>query len=172
MIFLLAGVIPTSSAELLVVAGVIYTVAATIIQRKLSNPKRSRELQDQIMLHSKEFREMIKRNAPKEELDAKQKVLMPLHKESMTLNMKSLFVLMPSYLVVYYLVLPYLFGSLGVALLTLHLGSYNLSLQYRNIFFITTLVLGVGTSVGILLYDKRRAKIDVKPELAAEGIKE
>ncbi len=156
----------------IVVSGVIYTAAAAVVQRKLSNPKRTRELQDQIKVFSKELNEMIKGNAPKEEISAKQSMMMPLVKQSMTMNLKSTFVLIPTFLIVYYLIIPWLFGGLGTAATAFSIGSYNFSLQYRGVFFVSVFIFGIGTSIGIMVYDRYRAKLDTKARLAAEGIKE
>lgn len=167
----LAALTAASIAEI-VVSGVIYTIAAAVVQRKMSNPKRTRELQDQIKIFSKEINEMIKRNAPKEEISAKQRVMMPLVKQSMTLNMKSTLVLIPTFLIVYYLIIPWLFGGLGASATAFSIGSYNVSLQYRGVFFVSVFILGICTSIGIMLYDRYRARLDTKAKLAAEGIKE
>jgi uncharacterized membrane protein (DUF106 family) len=168
----LVATIPTVSVVSIVAVGVIYTICAAIVQRKLSNPKRTRELQDQIKIYSKEINEMMKRNAPKEEISAKQGLMMPLVKQSMMANMKSTVVLIPTFIVVYYLVIPYVFGGLGTAAVAFSIASYNISLAYKGVFFVTVFVLGLITSMSILAYDRRRAKLDTKAKLAAEGIKE
>ncbi len=165
-------VLPTLSVYEIVALGVAYTIGAAAVQRKLSNPKKTRALQDQIKIRSKELNEMIKRDAPKEEISAKQKEMMPLVKQSMSLNMKSTIVLIPSFLVVYYLILPFLFSSLGTDSVSFSLFNTAFSLQYRGLFFVVVFVLGLITSVSILLYDRRRAKLDTKAKLAAEGISE
>ncbi len=164
--------IPTIAVIELIASGVLYTIAAAIIQRKLVNPKRTRQLQDQIKLKSDEVRKLIKDNAPKEQIAEKQKEMMPLMKASMGSSMKAMFVLLPSFLVVYYLIIPFAFGYLGTATTQLNLFSHVFYLQYRGVFFVTVFVLGLITSIGILIYDRYRAKKDVKKEEAQEGIAE
>lgn len=171
MAFLLATPIPTQSVALILLAGAIYTAGAATLQRKLVNPRKSRELQDQIRVYTKEIQEMVKRNAPKEEISAKQGQMMPLMKQSMTMNLKSTFILIPSFIVIYYLIIPHLFGSLGTDVVAFTIGSYNVSLQYRGLFFVVVFVLGLATSMGVLLYDRHRAKLDTLAKLAQEGIK-
>jgi len=162
---------PQSSMLLIILSGVIYALCAAAVQRKLSNPKKSRELQDQIKIISKELQAMIKNNAPKEEVSKRQSEMMPLVRQSMTMNMKSTFILIPSFFVVYYLIIPYLFGGLGTDFVAFMIGSYKISLEFKGLFFVTVFILGIILSVSILLYDKRRAKLDTKAKLEAEGIK-
>lgn len=150
-----------SIAEILT-TGVLYTIAAAIIQRKLSNPKKTRELQDKIKVYSDELNKMIKANAPKEEISMKQKEMMPLVKQSMMSNMKATVVLIPSFLVVYYLIVPYLFGGLAGQITSFSIGSSLITLQFRGIFFVTVFVLGMVVSISILVYDRKRAKKDAK----------
>lgn len=172
MALILSGTIPISSDAMIIVAGVLYTIGAAVVQRKLTNPKKNREMQDQIKIYSKEINELIKKNAPKEEISAKQSQMMPLVRQSMTANLKSTIVLIPSFLVVYYLIVPWLFGGLGTSTIAFSIGSYNVSLEYKGLFFVCVFVLGITTSIGIMIYDRRRAKLDTKAKLAAEGIKE
>lgn len=151
----------TSIAEI-ITAGVIYTIAAAIVQRKLSNPKKSRELQDKIKVISDELNKMIKANAPKEDISKKQGEMMPLMKQSMTLNMKATIVLIPSFLVVYYLIVPYLFGGLAGQTTSFSIGSSLITLQYKGVFFVVVFVLGISLSMSILAYDRYRARKDAK----------
>ena len=161
LLFMLAATSMPMSAEIyIVIIGVAYTIMAATLQRKLSNPKRVRELQEKIKIHSKELNDMIKGNAPKDELNKKQSEMMPLVKESMTSNMKATFVLIPTFLIVYYLIVPALFGGLKADVATFSLASYNFSLQYRGLFFVTVFFLGLISSISIMLYDRRKAKIE------------
>ncbi len=167
-----SGPIPTNWVLYIFLTGVAYTLIAAGVQRKLSNPKRTRELQDQIKVLSKEMNLLMKNNAPKEEIEKKQGDLMPLMRESMTLNMKATLILIPSFLVVYYVLIPWAYGWLGHDTLSFVIGNYNISLMYKGLFFVTVFVLGLVTSMSILLYDRKRAKADTLAKLAQEGIKE
>ncbi len=160
--------IPTISIIEILAAGIIYTIVAVFVQRKLSNPKKMREIQDQIKIYTKELNAMVKNNAPKEEIAKRQAEMMPLMKQSLTLNMKSMFILLPSFLVVYYLIIPTVFGYLGTSAILL----FGDKLEYRGVFFVTVFILGICSSIGVLIYDRRRAKLDTKAKLEAEGIKE
>ncbi len=150
-----------SIAEILA-AGVAYTIAAAVIQRKLSNPKKTREIQDKIKVCSDELNKMIKANAPKEEISLKQKEMMPLVKQSMMTNMKATVVLIPSFLIVYYLIVPFLFGGLAGRTTSFNIGSSLITLQFKGIFFVTVFVLGLVVSISILVYDRKRAKKDAR----------
>ncbi len=149
------------SAEIYIIAlGIVYTAFATTLQRKLSNPKKVRELQERIKVHSKELNEMMKNNVPKEDLMKKQGEMMPLVKESMMSNMKATFVLIPTFLLVYYLLVPHLFGYLKTDTATLSIATYNVSLQYKGLFFATVFILGLVASAAIIIYDRKKAKAE------------
>ena len=105
-------------------------------------------------------------SAPKEELMKKQGEMMPLMKESMMQNMKATFVLIPTFLVVYYLLVPYLFGYLKTDTAALFGG---ITVQYKGLFFVTVFVLGIITSITILVYDRRKAKAERQALAAAEA---
>lgn len=162
-----------SAAEIFV-AGVIYTVAAAAVQRKLVDPKKTRAIQDKIRVKSDEIKKLMKENAPKEQISQKQSEMMPLMKDSMGSSMKATIVLIPSFLVVYYLIIPFLFGGLGSATFKLNILSSVFNLEYRGVFFVTVFVLGMITSISILIYDRIRAKKDASKEealLDAKGSK-
>lgn len=163
-----APVMEIGSAIEIVIAGVVYTIAAAVVQRKLVDPKKTRAIQDKIRVKSDEIKKLMKDNAPKDEISKKQAEMMPLVKESMGSSMKATIVLIPSFLVVYYLIIPYLFGGLGGAVFKLDILSATFNLQYRGLFFVTVFILGMITSIGILIYDRRRAKKDAAKEEKAQ----
>jgi uncharacterized membrane protein (DUF106 family) len=159
-------VMSIESAIEIFVAGVIYTLAAATVQRKLVDPKKTRAIQDKIKVKSDEIKRLMKENAPKDQISQKQSEMMPLMKESMSSSMRATIVLIPSFLVVYYLIIPFLFGGLGTATFKLNILSLVFNLDYRGVFFATVFVLGMITSISILIYDRRRAKRDAAKEEA------
>ncbi len=166
---MVAELLSTLSVIEILASGVIYTVAAAAVQRKLSNPKKTREIQDKIKVFSDELNKLIKANAPKEEISQKQKEMMPLVKQSMTTSMKATVVLIPSFLIIYYLIIPYAFGGLASQTASFSIGSSVISLHYKGLFFVTVFVLGLALSISILAYDRARAKKDAKVVEAKEN---
>jgi uncharacterized membrane protein (DUF106 family) len=146
---------PVQAIVLLVTVGLAYVVLSVLIQRKLTNPKRMRELQRRIQEISKEMNELTKNKAPQEEVAAKQKELMPLMGENMKASMKPMFALLPVFLLLYYVLLPSAFGSWAghdyIFLIGMKLG-------YLGVFFATVFILGMASTAVIMVYDRKKAK--------------
>ena len=143
-------VLPQNVEIVVVAIAIAYTVISIVIQRKLSNPKKMREVQAKIQIVQKEMNEMLKRNAPQNELMSKQKEIMPLMGESMKSSMKPMFVIFPLLILTYYLIIPSLpFGSNNVA-------------SIKTTFFYIVFILGMVSAVIIMLYDRKKAKEEMK----------
>ncbi len=149
--------IPSNVAIAIVLFGLAYAMLSLVIQRRLSNPAKTRELQARIQALTSELNQMAKRN---EDITEKQRELMPLMGESMRLQMKSMLVILPMFYAVYYGALPYIFGPLAFG------GAVNLvvtSLNYTGLFFVTVLLSSLTMSFSMLAYDKRKAKVVATP---------
>jgi uncharacterized membrane protein (DUF106 family) len=141
-------IIPTLpfNAELLVFAiAIAYTFTSVALQRRLTNPKKLREIQDRMKSVSNELNSMIKSNAAQEEIKAKQQELMPLMSTSMKAQFKPMFVILPIFLVLYYWLMPQLFVSTSKT-------------AVQSLFFIVVFVLGLASSFVVLAYDRKKAK--------------
>ena len=146
------GIIPTftltQSQELIVaVIAIVYALAAVVIQRKLSNAKRLREIQAQISKTTKEMNLMVKAKAPEAQIMAKQKEMMPLLGESMRSSMKPMFVILPMFLIMYYILIP-----------KLPLGADATPKSIQSFFFIVVFVVGIITAIIMMIYDKQQTK--------------
>jgi uncharacterized membrane protein (DUF106 family) len=156
------GIIPSftldpSQEMIIIVLAVAYALFAIAIQRKLSNAKRLREIQAQISKTTKEMNLMMKNKVPEAEIVAKQKEMMPLLGESMRSSMKPMFVILPMFLIVYYLLIP-----------KLPLGPSATPKSIQDFFFIVVFVVGIISAIVMMLYDKQQTK---KTEKALEGDK-
>ena len=134
----------------IIVIAILYSMLTIFLQRKLSNPKKMRELQRKSKNLSKELNELVKSNAPHEKISEKQKELMPILSETMKVQFKSMIVVLPIFAIIYYVMLPHFFST---TLYVKFIGELN----YTTLFFITVLLIGVTASVAILLYDKKKA---------------
>ncbi|HUY69948.1 MAG TPA: EMC3/TMCO1 family protein [Candidatus Baltobacteraceae bacterium] len=148
------GLIPVitlpMNAEIIIVGvGICYTMLTIVIQRKLTNPKKLREIQGRMKDLTKEMNEMAKANATKEQIAAKQSQLMPLMGESMRAQLKSMFVLLPMFVLFYYLLVP-----------NLPLGVTDATASIKTLFFYTVFGFGMVMLVVTTLYDRRKARID------------
>jgi uncharacterized membrane protein (DUF106 family) len=144
--------LPTD-AELLVVAiAVAYSLASVALQRKLTNPKRNREIQYNMQKISKELNELIKRNAAQEEIKAKQAELMPLMSTSMKSQFTPMFVILPIFLVLYYWFIPHLLVFMPQVFASVTKA------EVLELFFIVVFVLGFASSFAVLAYDKKKAR--------------
>lgn len=145
----MAGLLPVlpMNVELIVIAiAIVYTAISILLQRKLSNPKRMREIQAKIQLVQKEMNAMLKDKAPQEQMMAKQKEVMPLMGESMKNSMKPMLVLLPMLLVVYYWLIP------AIPLFAGNIG------PVKELFFIVVFGIGMVAAIFIMLYDRKKGK--------------
>lgn len=144
MIFLL-DVIPMNVEVALVLVAFAYIIFTTTVQRRLTNAKKMRASQGKIKEIYKQLDAMIKSNAPREELVAKQREHMHLVKEMMGSQMKAMFVLIPSFLVVYYILLPALPVGISVG-------------SEQGFFILVVFVFGILSAIAISIYDRRKLK--------------
>ena len=145
---------PVATIIVLVAIGIAYVVTSTFLQRKLTNPKRMREIQAKIQSISKEMNALVKNKAAQEEIAAKQKELMPLMSENMKVSFKPMLALLPIFLLLYYVLLPAGFKSVASDYVVL----FGLKLGYLGLFFATVLILGLAKSVVIMIYDRKKAR--------------
>ncbi len=154
------GLIPvftlTQSQEIIIaVLAVLYALVSVAIQRKLSNAKRLREIQAQISKVTKEMNQMVKNKAPEAEIAAKQKAMMPLLGESMKSSMKPMFVILPMFLIVYYVLIP-----------MLPFPAPATPKNIQQFFFVAVFISGIVAAVIMMVYDK---KATGKAEKVLEG---
>ncbi len=147
----LIPVLPQNVETIIIIMAVIYTAISIAVQRLLTNPKRMREIQVKVQIMQKEMNEMLKRNAPQESLAAKQKEFMPLLGEQMKNSMKPMLVILPLLFLTYYVIIPH------IPIIT----ASNLS-GSKSLFFIVVLGLGLVAAVIVLLYDRQKAKQEMK----------
>ncbi|MDE1865969.1 MAG: DUF106 domain-containing protein [Candidatus Micrarchaeota archaeon] len=155
------GLIPTftfttSQEAIIIVIAVAYAIFAVVVQRKLSNAKRLREIQAQISKISKEMNKMMKEKVPEAQIMAKQKEMMPLLGESMRSSMKPMFVILPLFLVVYYVLVP-----------QLPLGAPATPKTIQQFFFLVVFVVGLISAVVMMIYDRTQTK-KMEKELDSE----
>jgi len=142
---------PTAVAVAVVVIGMVYAVGSIFLQRKVTNPAKQREIQAKVKILTKEMQEKVKRN---EDISAHQKQLMTHMGESMKLQMRSMFLILPLFLVIYYLALPYVFKPYQNTDVVL----WSIPLTYTSLFFATALIVGLISSGVILLRDRKLIK--------------
>ena len=146
------GLIPTftlteSQMIIVLVIAVAYALFAVVVQRKLSNAKRLRQIQAQISNVTKEMNLMMKNKVAEAEIMAKQKEMMPLLGESMKSSMKPMFVILPLFLIVYYVLVP-----------KLPLGPSATPTSIQHFFFLVVFVVGIICAVVLMIYDKQQTK--------------
>lgn len=134
------------------VVAVAYVCLSVLLQRKLTNPRRTYEIQDIIKKKTQELTDLTKRNADQKTLSAKQSEITGLLSESMRSSMKPMFVVLPIFLVLYYLVFPAVFPSdLTVTVLSMTLG-------YKTYFVAVAFIIGIVVSMSLMAIDKSKMK--------------
>ncbi len=155
----LIPVLPLNIEIIIAVLAVAYTVGSIFIQRKLSNPKRMREIQAKVAELQKDMNAMLKAKAGQEELAAKQKEMMPLIGEQMKNSMKPMLIVFPLLIVVYYLLIP------RIPLI----AQNNVVNSSKELFFIIVFVLGLVAAAIVMIYDRRAGKREKAAREAAAG---
>lgn len=162
----LNALMPMGTVIIIIAIGIAYVAFSTFAQRKVGNPKKMRELQQRMNALSKELNQLVKSNAPKEEIAKKQSELMPLMSENMKTSIKPMLVILPVFFLLYYLVLPTTFHSIANEYV-LFLGS--MKLNYLGVFFACVFILGIATSIIIMIYDRKKTKLERQAIAAAEA---
>jgi uncharacterized membrane protein (DUF106 family) len=162
----LNALMPMGTVIILIAIGLAYVAFSTLAQRKVGNPKKMRELQQRMNVLSKELNQLVKANAPKEEIAKKQSELMPLMSENMKTSIKPMLVILPVFFLLYYLILPTTFHSIDNEYV-LFLGS--MKLNYLGVFFACVFVIGIATSIIIMVYDRKKTKLERQAIAAAEA---
>ncbi|MCL4387958.1 EMC3/TMCO1 family protein [Candidatus Marsarchaeota archaeon] len=164
----LNALMPMGTVIIIIAIGIAYVAFSTFAQRKVGNPKKMRELQQRMNALSKELNQLVKSNATKEEIAKKQSELMPLMSENMKTSIKPMLVILPVFFLLYYLVLPTTFHSIANEYVPLSiLGS--MKLNYLGVFFACVFILGITTSIIIMIYDRKKTKLERQAIAAAEA---
>ncbi len=132
----------------------LYVVFSIYLQRRLVNPTKMREIQETIKIKTKELTELSKSKANPEILAQKQKEIMPLLNESMKMQFKPMLVILPIFIILYYVVLPLAFHGT--------VSFFSLKMNYQLFFVLFSFLFGIAASVAVSLYDRRIAKMQYK----------
>ncbi|MEM3625962.1 MAG: hypothetical protein QW144_00810 [Candidatus Micrarchaeaceae archaeon] len=141
---------------------IAYVVFSVFLQRKLSNVKEIYDMQEQMKAKQNELMEMVKNNASREELTAKQRELMSISGKVMSKQLKASIIILPLFIVIYYIALPMAFPSAS----TVHISSF--SINYRIFFFYVVFVLGLIASIALMINDRKKARARRQAELAGQ----
>jgi uncharacterized membrane protein (DUF106 family) len=142
---------------MILIIAVVYALGSVALQRKVSNAKKLRQTQSKVQKVSKELNEMVKNKASQEAIAAKQKEMMPLLSESMKSSIKPMFVILPLFLVVYYVLVP-----------ALPFASGNVK-SVQGFFFIAVFVIGFIAAIILMINDRRITKKEEAMEAAMES---
>lgn len=140
----------------IVLIAVAYAIVNITVQRKISNAKRMRQINAQMTKLSKELNDMIKNKANQADIEAKQKEMMPMLKESMMSSFKPMFVILPMFALVYYVLIPMLPFSAG------HVKGV------QELFFITVFIVGFVLAMVLLVRDRKIAKMETEQNASGQ----
>ncbi|MHB1829975.1 MAG: EMC3/TMCO1 family protein [Candidatus Micrarchaeaceae archaeon] len=130
---------------------IAYVLLTIVVQRKLINYKRIKEIKKEMDSKMKELKQMGT-TATKDMTDAKQKEIMLLTSESMKHQIKGMIIILPISILLYYIALPALFPAQA----TVSVLSYTL--PYKTFFIIVAFVLGLISTMMLSLYERAVAK--------------
>jgi uncharacterized membrane protein (DUF106 family) len=130
----------------------VYVIFSISTQRKLTNPKRTYEIQEAIKQKSKELSELSKNRASQEQLLAKQREVTTLLSESMKSQLKPMFVILPIFFILYYVLFPAAFPSDATVTLL------SMKFNYKTYFIILAFVFGLVLSIIMMMRDRATMK--------------
>ncbi len=134
----------------LVLLGIAYALFSVKLQRKVAHPQKQREIQQKINLLTKEMRGPSAKD-PK----TAQAEMMALVRQSMGMQLKTMVVMLPMLIAVYYVILPNLFGSyIGEGI------NFIIPLTYSNIFIASVFISGLVVGIFMMRRDKRLAQLN------------
>ena len=142
------------------ILALVYVAFSVTTQRKLVNPKRTFEIQREIQVKTKELNEMVKNKASQDLLAKKQKEITGMLSESMRSQMKPMFVILPIFFVLFYLVFPAVFASNP----NVTVPVLSMTFNYKTYFIIVSFVLGFALSTSLMIYDRVRLSKGKKQE--------
>ena len=138
--------------EIITLVAVAYVLVSVFLQRRLVNMKRVYEVQDLIKKKTNELTELGKGGADQAAMAAKQKEITGLLSESMKSQLKPMFVVLPLFLVLYYLVFPNFFSAAATVSL------FSMTLSYKTYFVAISFVVGLVISTSMMVLDKAKMK--------------
>ena len=149
--------------ELTIIA-IAYVLFSVSIQRKLIDMKHMREVQEIIKAKSKELNDMAKQKVSQEVLMAKQKEITTLLGQSMKSQLKPMFVVLPIFFVVYYLVFPAVFATNPNVTVPI----ISMTMNYKSYFILVAFILGLLLTVALMLRDRMRLAKEKRQAESAE----
>lgn len=145
-----------------IITAVVYSSAMLAIQRKLGNPRRLKEIQQEMKAKMAEMKKLGE-NTDSSVMNAKQKELSDLSMESLRHSFKPIIVVTPISLIVLYLAIPYVFGTQAINLSVM--GLFTIT-TYRWLFIIAAAIFSLASSMVMNALDARDAKKKVSQEIA------
>ncbi len=136
----------------LVLIALGYVAVSVIAQRKFSNVKRIKEIRTEMNEKMAKIKKMDK-NTSREIMDAEQKQVAALTSEMMKHQLKASLIILPVFVVLVYIALPYEFASQPF-----NFALMGLQFTYRTFFVGASFVLGLASQAALALYDKAAAK--------------
>lgn len=131
---------------------IIYVLFSVYVQRRLVDMKHMQEVQETIKAKSKELNEMTKSKVSNDVLMAKQKEITTLLGQSMRSQLKPMFVILPIFFVVYYLVFPAVFTTNPNVTVPILAWTLN----YKSYFIGVAFIVGIILSFGLMFRDRIR----------------
>lgn len=123
------------------------------------------DVQEALKTKSNELSEMGKKGMDQQLMLAKQKEITSLLSESMKSQFKPIFVIIPIFLVLYYLALPNLFPS------TATVTFLSMTMNYKSYFILVSFALGLILSTGVMIYDSiKRKRLNAATSVAQDPL--
>lgn len=147
--------------------GTFEIVVSTLLQRKLINTKKSRQIQYRMNMISKEVKEMIKNKESTDAINQKNKEMMPLASESMKMTLKPMIAIFPLFIFVYYVVIGMYLSDWKK-----YVVNFIIPMHYKTFFIVFILIVGMVIGIAISIYDRKKAKEEMSNTEGTSNTKE
>ena len=136
----------------IIVIAALYVTLSVVVQRKIGNFARMKEIRQEMNSKMSELRKMGK-DVSSEVLKAKQAEIAALTSESMKHQLKPTLMILPVSLVLFYVALPMVFGHQSV-----NINIFGITItSYTYLFIIVAFVLGMASTLTLSVYDRMAA---------------
>ncbi len=133
----------------IIVIAALYVTLSVVVQRKIGNFARMKEIRQEMNSKMAELRKMGK-DVSSEVLKAKQNEIAALTSESMKHQLKPTLMILPVSLVLFYVALPMVFGHQPV-----NISIFGIAItSYSYLFIIVAFILGLMSTIALSIYDR------------------
>lgn len=160
---MLIPAMPLNVVLALMLFGIAYSVLVLKLQRTFSNPKRMMEINKEMKVLIKDMQAAIKRG---ENVAEHQKRHLTLMNETMKLQLKTTFMIIPLFLVFYYLIVNPIFIRFAADEVVI----FGIQITYYWVFIIASMLFGFAAGILLRKRDARRLQAKAMQTIETQAV--